>query len=155
MKFIKVIALLIALLPSQLPADSSPNNSELWNAMTDDARVAFLIGYKQGFDHGAGSFLLVIARQEATYTRDSIWNQARYIMDYSIDIEKIDFETLSKTITSIYSDPANSYISYPEMISIAKCKVGGEPIEDKLLDARKGAIKEHELLEEYRNKFKK
>ena len=58
---------------------------------------------------------------------------------------------LSNVITSLYDDPANTYVSRSDIIPIARDKIAGQPIEDRLLRARHAAQLEQRALKKLEN----
>ncbi len=125
-------------------AQSPPNDGQYWNSLSNDERVAFLSGY----NHGLNDFLLEIyGILPEMLPGDSIRQREfgiriiRIMDEYYINDEVVDFTTLGKTTQNLYEDPANSYIALSDMIKISSDKIRGEIIDQKLIEARKTAIK--------------
>ena len=49
----------------------------------------------------------------------------------------IELEVLAEVILSLYEDPANSYIPFSDMVSIAQDKLNGKAVEEDLIQARR------------------
>ena len=59
-----------------------------------------------------------------------------------------NLEVIRDIMTDLYKDPANTYISFKNMIFIAKDKLSGKPIEDKLIEERKSIKEAEEKMQE-------
>jgi len=143
------IIVVLLVMSGQLLAEAPPSFGEYWNSLSVNERVTFLSGYRSGFAQCLSGITDIL---ELPLTDSASEQIMQLLRDYYIDDEYIDFMTLSKTITNLYGNPANSYVELPEMISIAKYKIKGESIENRLLDARKRALLEHELLLELKKR---
>jgi len=69
------------------------------------------------------------------------------IKQYESDVTQfsgITIVVLKDTITGLYNDRANSFVSLPDILYIALDKIRGMPIEERLAEARKRALKLHE-----------
>jgi hypothetical protein len=58
----------------------------------------------------------------------------------------VDRDTIISVMTDLYKDPANTFIDSKDMLYIARDKLLGEKIDDRLLSARKEAAELHERL---------
>lgn len=47
-----------------------------------------------------------------------------------------DTDVLGNVMTSLYADPANTYIQNDDMVYLARDKIGGKDVESALRDAR-------------------
>jgi hypothetical protein len=54
-------------------------------------------------------------------------------------------EQIPAVMSDLYKDPANVYVSNQDMLFIARDKIEGKDIEDKIKEARSSAMKNHEL----------
>ncbi len=61
---------------------------------------------------------------------------------------KFELKALRDVITSLYNDPANTYIEMSYMVYFAKSKLMGKDIESDLRDQRKHVVESNRLMEE-------
>ncbi len=71
-------------------------------------------------------------------------NSLAITLDIYYDI--IDVAVLSNVLSELYNDPANSFIEIGDMARIARDKIQGESVDNKLLKARKKVLDVYEGL---------
>lgn len=148
MKLIISIVVLLLILSKPLQGETLPIPMDLWNSVPSKERIIWLQGFTSGFLKCYGEMAAVVSNVDSTIITKSMQPLTQLISDFVINEKEIDYQTLTRTITDLYEDPANSFIEVPEMIVIARKKVEGEPTEQLLLDARKRAIEERKLIME-------
>ena len=94
-----------------------------WNSWSPSSRLIYLQGFRDGQSHTYFALLgdLPGSRREAlrleTFTM-------------------FDGDVLSNVITSLYADPANTFVQNDEMVYIARDKLSGKDVELMLRSAR-------------------
>lgn len=99
------------------------NFGRQWNAWSNESRSTYLEGFVDG--------------QSNTYFL--VWNDLPSDRREALRLRTFTFYeegVLRDVMTSLYSDPANSYVSYSSMVYIARDKIGGKDIEAALMSAR-------------------
>jgi hypothetical protein len=99
------------------------NYGRKWNAWSNESRSTYLEGFVDG---QSNTYLLVLSdlpaeRREAIRLRTFTFYENAVLRD---------------VMTSLYSDPANSYVRYDSMVYIVRDKIGGKDIEAALRSAR-------------------
>ena len=99
------------------------NYGHKWNAWSNESRSTYLEGFVDG---QSNTYLLILndlppERREALRLRTFTFYENGVLRD---------------VMTSLYSDPANSYVRYDSMVYIARDKIGGKDIETALRSAR-------------------
>ena len=61
----------------------------------------------------------------------------------------VDRDTIISVMTDLYRDPANTFIDTKDMLYIARDKLLGERIDDRLISARKEAVELHERVKAF------
>jgi hypothetical protein len=124
-----VSALAAILLVSPTGAHSSQIPHELfnygrqWNVWSDTARLTYL----EGFVDGQSSTYATVEADLPASRREAIKIQTFTFYASS---------SLRDVMTSIYSDPANTYIRYDSVLYLSRDKLNGKDIEPMLLRAR-------------------
>ena len=148
-KLLFLIFLLILIFSTILSASDKPYNyRETWNSWTDYQRYIYLWGFNDARNRILFDVLFEIKRESGEL--ESRWDEEPSFFDLKKMrniIQKIqitdDLIAIRDIMTCLYEDPANAYIFFGSMISIASDKLSGEPIENRLPKERK-AIKEVE-----------
>ena len=99
------------------------NYGRRWNAWSPSSRSIYLEGFKDG--------------QSRTYF--AVWNdlpQARREPIRLATFTLYDADALNDVMTSLYADPANTYVQSDDMVYIARDKLSGKDIEPVLRSAR-------------------
>jgi hypothetical protein len=147
-RYILVATLLFGALP--LLAEEPYNYGEIWKAWDPAARSAYISGYVDGCS--------------LTYLAASAWlpGGEAFRKPESGRVKRVTEEcflvfendSISKVMTDLYNDPANVFILHSSMILIARDKLRGDDVENKLKEARRYAIRTYELNEKMKNKGK-
>jgi len=165
-KLLFLIFLLILILSTSLSASGEPYNyRETWNSWTDYQRYIYLWGFsdarKQIWVDISG--IIKEFREDKTLSlyelkslidltnKIAIIETNASITDYeeiNIGLKPLDLKVIRDIMNDLYKDPANSYISFQNMIFIAKDKLAGKPIENKLIEERKSIKEAEEKMQE-------
>jgi hypothetical protein len=129
--FLTVSAPSATLLQTQTSFCSSPPNGQAlfnfghqWNAWSNSSRSIYLEGFVDG---QSNTYLLL--QNDLPKERREPHRQQTFAF--------FDSDALRDVMTSLYSDPANTYIRYDSMVYIARDKLAGMDIEPKLRVARR------------------
>jgi hypothetical protein len=99
------------------------NYGQQWNMWSDRDRLVYLSGFVDGQNH------TVVSLRDAlpADSRERLWRETfvRYPQD-----------TLADVMTSLYADPANTFITHASMVYMARDKLAGKDIEASLRYAR-------------------
>ena len=136
MKYWCLILLVIFVMTSVTMGEAPPKFGDYWMSVSIDQKVAFLDGYDKGYDKCFFEILALLKDDSVLYRYAEQLFNLLLEGPYSVDNEKIDYVTLSKTMTNLYEDPANNYVELPDMIFIAQYKLKGHDIEEKLKEAK-------------------
>jgi hypothetical protein len=148
----KLVIIAILLMPQTLLLDDSPrDHSKYWNSFSQEQKEAYLIGVRDGLETGVFNTVQLFEEQSGKKLISDA--TAKPLLD--IILLDLDPEVLSKIMTSLYQDPANSYVNLDDMIFIANSKLKGRPIDDSLRTARDSALKRHKMLQEAKQKANK
>jgi len=127
-------------------AQNGPYNfGDLWKSWQAMKRVAFLEGFKEGAEDGAFEILTQLQiREQGGLDHD-------FLEKYGHEAELLDLDLvlLAEVISTLYVDPANSYIRLSDMIYVARDKlrgnISGDKLEIRLGVARKSAQRVFEV----------
>jgi len=137
----KIGFFLLLLLPCLAIAEAPDNWANYWHRLTPGEKIAYLRGYKEGVTTAATE-AVSSARYSPAYSGDTPINE----IVPSLEIYMVkDIDILSKVISNLYEDPANSYIQIKDMILVAKDRVLGKSTESTLQSARSKALRAHEF----------
>lgn len=100
------------------------NYGRRWNAWSGESRSIYLEGFVDGQSHT----YLLLTNDLPKDRRESLRMQTFTFYDGS---------AIRDVMTSLYSDPANTYITFDSMVYIARDKLAGQDIESRLREARK------------------
>ena len=139
-----IIYLLVLLLPCLAYAEAPDNVARYWSSLSPGEKIAYLNGYSAGVAQAFAETLLAVKSPEYK-SNLPIRDQVPAISITGIEEKDI----LSKVISNLYEDPANSYIQLNDVISVAIDKIAGKPTESAIQSARSRAVYEHELLREW------
>ena len=160
-KLLFLIFLLILILFANLSASGEPYNyREVWNSWTDYQRYIYLWGFSDARKQIWVDIIEIIKefREDKTLSlyelkslidltnKISIIETNASITDYeeiNIGLQPLDLKVIREIMNDLYRDPANAYINFEYMAFMAKDKLSGRPIENKLAEKRK-SIKEAE-----------
>ena len=112
------------------PCLSPPSGQELfnfgrqWNAWSNGSRSIYL----DGFVEGQSDTYLLLEKDLPKERREPLKLET---------FTFYDSDALRDVMTSLYSDPANTYIRYGPMVYIARDKLAGKDIEPRLRLARR------------------
>jgi hypothetical protein len=103
--------------------DELVNNGKEWNRWPNSFRSVYIDGFRDGQSH---TYIAISSELSATRRE-------------ALRLETFTFyqtDALRDVMTSLYSDPANTYIGFDSMIYVARDKLSGNDIEPMLRDAR-------------------
>ena len=103
--------------------DEPVNNGKEWKRWPNSFRSVYIDGFRDGQSH---TYIAIYSDLSAT--RREALRQETFTF-YETD-------ALRDVMTSLYSDPANTYIGFDSMIYLARDKLSGKDIEPMLRDAR-------------------
>jgi hypothetical protein len=125
---------------------------QMWNSMNDNNKISYIMGVKEGieicmykladwlpaFSTNKDEKALFFAILEDYERFVGLFYDEAIVDDYNKFLDRLN--TVVKTISYLYKDPANTYISVSNMCLIASRKLRGEPIESLLRELRKDAL---------------
>jgi len=135
--------LLLLCLPTILNAQRQ-NYRQIWKSWNEYQQYIYLWGFKDG----AGSSFTVatnaavpelMAPDGTQFSASLLEFLERFGKARNALLWGIELEVLAEVILSLYENPANSYIPFSDMVSIAQDKLRGRPVEERLIKAREGA----------------
>ena len=144
-----IVGMLVFAPDLTLRAEEPVNYAALWRSLGSVGHVAYLRGvvdgtfnaYKTAGQEWLGSGYLFVTPEPENVRRVR---------------EKVSVGELAPqipvVITDLYSDPANAYIELIHMVFIARDKIEGKNVEERLQDARKHTLDQHRLREQFKNK---
>jgi hypothetical protein len=100
------------------------NYGREWNVWPNGSRSVYLEGFVDGQSHT----YLLLQNDLPAERREPLRLRTYTFYDSTV---------LRDVMTSLYSDPANTYVAYDSMVYIARDKLGGKDIETSLRDARR------------------
>ena len=130
-----VVSILIVFSTLIFASEETMSAGELWNRLSDSARLYFILGFAGGLTESVNRLALLPSPlslrflgvlREITDLKDFIWEH---------------YEAVKAVTDNLYKDPANTYITFSPMINITCQKLKGEDIEPLLQKARKEALK--------------
>lgn len=142
----RILFLIVFLtIPDVVLAEGPTNWSMFWKSFTIGERISYLDGYAEGVLQGYWETLGIVV---SDLTKDKLKSDRT---TQAIQLAKeiyldIDMTVLSVVISDLYDDPANSYVETGDMAYIARDKIQGKPIEDRLLGARRKAQDAYKLM---------
>ena len=122
------------------------NYGKIWNSWSDYMRSIYIMGLKDGLQKQITLPFIAQLKIEETDVFD------KYLKDSEVvkteekgnrilwDFIMFDDEAIRNVMTDLYKDPANTYISFYDMVGIAYRKLKGESIESSLREARERAL---------------
>lgn len=126
-------------------AEEPPNFSKRWDSLSDYGKVAYLIGLGEGLGQG---FLDCVNWFTPYFPEKKEGEKIRAYIPIGINkyFEYVNFistneEVVIKVMSDLYKEPANVYISTPEMSFLAYRKLKGESIESLLRELRERALR--------------
>jgi hypothetical protein len=99
------------------------NYGNEWNAWSNGPRSVYLEGFVDGQSHT----YMLLQNDIPAERREPLRLQTFTMYESG---------ALRDVMTSLYSDPANTYVAYDSMVYIARDKLGGKDIEATLRNAR-------------------
>ena len=136
-----LVAILLMIIISNIAYSQPYNYAKLWNSMNSFSRHIYIKGVVDGISEAYFFTISNVAPDKFAKTPEPLEVKkvreklfVRYTQDQIPDV-----------ITSLYSDPANSYISMIDMFFLARDKIEGKSIEYKLMNARKSAMDSYKL----------
>lgn len=116
--------------PQDKPSACAPRGGEelvnfgrQWNTWSDAERSIYLEGFVDGQSH---TFLL-FWNDVSSERRESLRRRSFTLYEPS---------AIRDVITSLYSDPANTYVTLDSMVYVARDKLAGKDIDENLRQAR-------------------
>lgn len=118
---------------------------ELWNSFSNIQKITFILamdyGIIKGIDICLTGYTDYFIEREGKEKIKQIAIAGLSILNEYLEIRSpFDIEVISKVVTELYKDPANSYIWISDMYILALLKVKGESIESSLREARERAL---------------
>lgn len=118
---------------------------ELWNSSSNIQKITFILAMDYGITKGieicSNGFAYYFSEREGEEKGKQIFITALSILNEYLEIRStFDIEVISKVVTELYKDPANSYIRISDMYILALRKVKGENIESLLRESREKAL---------------
>ena len=135
-----IVHLLLLLLPFLAYAEAPDNFAKYWKFLTPGEKVAYLNGYEAGISKAFSETILVLKSPEYK-TNVPVRDQFPMLNIFLVE----DIDILSRVISNLYEDAANSYIQIDDMIHVAIDMISGKPTENSLQKARSKALRAHEL----------
>jgi len=135
-----VVSILIVFSTLIFASEETMSAGELWNRLSDSARLYFILGFAGGLTESVSRLVLLplpLGEVPPEFVR--FLNVLREIMDLK-DFVWEHYEVVKAVIDNLYKDPANTYITFSPIIKIACHKLKGEDIELLLQEARKKAL---------------
>lgn len=127
--------------------DKEPYNyGKIWNSWSDYMRSIYIMGLKDGLQNQIYfSFIdrLIIEEKDVfnKFLKDSeVVKTEKAGKNTLWDFIMFDDEAIRNVMTDLCKDPANTYISFYDMVGIAYRKLKGESIESSLREAREKAL---------------
>lgn len=104
-----------------------------WRSYGDAARTAYILGFMDGEANGNEKGRLFFqGKVDKSVIRQWMDTEGTFA-GHTVGI-------LADAMTHLYDDPANSYLPFAWVLYLAKDRIEGKPIEEKLLEARKHAF---------------
>jgi len=118
---------------------------ELWNSFSNIQKITYILATDYGITKGIDICLMGYAdyfiEREGKEKIKQIAIAGLSILNEYLEIRSpFDIEVISKVVTDLYKDPANTYIWISDMYILALLKVKGESIESSLREAREEAL---------------
>lgn len=139
-----VLGVLLALCaPDAVRAGEIFNYGKYWSQLPPVARSAYVDGVVDGGSHAyteAASEWLPPGETTKKPEPEKVANVRKKIFIM------VDRDPIIAVMTDLYKDPANTFIDTKDMLYIARDKLLGEKIDDRLVSARKKAVESHESL---------
>jgi hypothetical protein len=131
-KTLLIVLICLLLLSPHALAEERMNYGSFWLSRQVPWRTAYVVGFQAGIAHASAMLTMQYPEKEFI---DRFW----------IDLD-LEFAPaiLVPVVTSLYEDPANSFIAPEEMLYIARDKLRGEDIDNKLTIMRKNAERFYE-----------
>ena len=137
-----VVSILIVFSTLIFASEETMSAGELWNRLSDSARLYFILGFAGGLTESVSRLVLLpLPLGEAPPEFVRFLNVLRETMDLK-DFIWEHYEAVKAVIDNLYKDPANTYITFSPMINITCQKLKGEDIEPLLQKAREEALKQ-------------
>jgi hypothetical protein len=140
-----VLGILLALcaIPDVVRAEEMFNYGRYWLQLPSVARSAYVDGIVDGgghayFEAAAAWLPSGEATKKPESERVGKVRKKVFIM--------VDESTIIPVMTDLYKDPANIFINTKDMLYIARDKLLGEKIDERLISARKASVELHEQL---------
>lgn len=119
-------------IPEPLEEELTPGDQ--WNTLTKDEHLLYLIGFQTGHNEGMVVKLLDIPVPPPTQETRTHIEALKRMLGKSLD--NFDLGEVEEFMTDLYSDSANTYITFRKMLRLARLKLGGASIEEDLMDYR-------------------
>lgn len=139
-----VLAILIVTLSASTMATDLFNYGQRWKSWSVGTRNVYLEGFQDGSNHAywtAGDQWLAhgdFLKNPALQKVKKVSGNVHFFVELSV---------IRDVMTGLYEDPANTFIKWETVLYLARDKLMGEDISERLIKARKFAIEEWELLQ--------
>jgi hypothetical protein len=129
-------------------ADEPYDYAARWRAWDANSRAAYVSGVLDGIGAASITAFQMLKNQPSLDEQLQIWKA----LEFGSGIES---KKIVEVISSIYQDPANSYITTENLVVLAQRKIQGENISKSLEDKRKAAWELHKASQRLDEKTKK
>ncbi len=147
MKNLILIIVFLLLCPSLVLAEQErPTFSKHWQSFTINEKNLYLRAHNVG---EINIFIAVKALMPEPLDKslsDKLW---QLYTEMHINFDVIGVTVLSNVVSELYNDPANAYVAIGEMARIARDKIQGKSVDDKLLKARREAQISYESYQDF------
>jgi len=150
MKTLFFIFVILLTIPSTALSDGPFNYGRYWDSLSPAGKLAYLEGYYDATCKIVSESVMFHRKKKS----EPINTQFLAKMTRDIGIMTVDRMVLSNVISSLYGDPANTYIAISRMIPIARDKIVGVSIDNELLFQRKMAQDEYKIMQKMRDEGK-
>ena len=118
---------------------------EAWNSFSNIQKITYISAIDHGITKGISICLMgytdYFIEREGKDKQKQIAIAGLSILNEYLEIRStFDIEVISKVVTELYKDPANTYIWISDMYILALLKVKGESIESSSREAREKAL---------------
>ena len=142
----------MVILPAITVASERPNHGQKWNSLTEPERLLYLKGFKEGLSAGyfntKKEFNIRSPKQPGSGSGidwEKGWN------NYISVVFPTDEVALHDMLTRLYADPANNFIEWERMIYLARDKIRGIDVSNRLIETREMADEVFFLMQTFLN----
>jgi hypothetical protein len=144
MKKLLITVLLVGVAIISCPAFSAEiqDYANIWRTWGKDGQAAYIWGFIDGGGHAMQTVMgeIIASDKRSGKIPKQFYENIRIKTATLYDENKI-----IDIISSLYKDPANSYIWFQDMVYIARDSLNGKDVTKAILEARKSALANYEL----------